>query len=625
MRFYRIRVILILLCLWIISITGCKKDDDDSSIIEVESTSNYESSEESSYFIDESSNIEPEESTEYSHNTSYPEESSQINTEDTFVLTEQDAIDFYERIVLACTTESSFPLFRHQVDIEQDKTSPISYTSLLGIYSHAASFDSSIEVSRDLFVHIDEESIPTLVEAGILSDQDVTWIESQIVGTGYLSPKTDIQNAVNYFYGKDTICIEDWILQREDGTWRFYETSNNEYYIRWVAGSGSYSTYFYSLCGTMLNGETGSVDVHCIKMTAAGNLMVQDVATEKEFEDLDYYYFINSGVDELDNDQMFQALLEAEEIDISDLGTIRFDFFKDEIGVHYKDIHYLSKNVFHYIGEKPLLVYNSPSFDDLKEDMKYAKGYYLTIYNIHDGWGEIRNYGNTFWVRMDFLVPMEDFIIEYPYYGDENEDSENAVSSETELSMNVGAYQPILDYYSRLMEEKKGKEYFVPGKYEYGNGSELVNYTNSLGYQLLDIDGNGIEEMIIGMPNNETYPKVIIDLYTLIDNTPVQVNHSWERSRLYLLDNNQLYLVGSSGAANEVRHIYELQVDQLVIVDGLESRLEDDMTLGWYRGVQAYMYSADDKISEEEASLIKEEWDSYKTELFLISFFAGEE
>ena len=120
--------------------------------------------------------------------------------------------------------------------------------------------------------------------------------------------------------------------------------------------------------------------------------------------------------------------------------NIRIDFYKDETGVHYKDIHYLSKNVFCYLGEEKLLVYNSPSFDDLKEGLEYTSGHYLTIYNIHDGWGEIhypplRYRGDSLWVRMDNLVPREDHIIDYQ----SSSENENISSEQEEFKDNLSS------------------------------------------------------------------------------------------------------------------------------------------------------------------------------------------
>ena len=116
----------------------------------------------------------------------------------------------------------------------------------------------------------------------------------------------------------------------------------------------------------------------------------------------------------LDNDQTYSGLIEEENIDENSLGIIRINFFKDDLGVHVYDIHYPSKNVFRYIGDERLIIYNSPSYDDPTDGEGYSPLSYITIFRIRDGWGEIRYRNNIHWVRMDDMIPLEDTIIEYP-------------------------------------------------------------------------------------------------------------------------------------------------------------------------------------------------------------------
>lgn len=60
-----------------------------------------------------------------------------------------------------------------------------------------------------------------------------------------------------------------------------------------------------------------------------------------------------------------------------------------------------------------------------------------------------------------------------------------------------------------------------------GNYSDYKSLS-SVGYALLDIDGNGIPELLIG-DNDSQSDGVIIDLYTYVDDKVVYLDTTYER------------------------------------------------------------------------------------------------
>ena len=81
----------------------------------------------------------------------------------------------------------------------------------------------------------------------------------------------------------------------------------------------------------------------------------------------------------------------------------------------------------------------------------------------------------------------------------------------------------------------------------------------NLGYTLVDVDGNGVQELLVG----ENYGDgeagtVLYDMYTIRDGKILHVFDGWDRNRYYLLTNGNFINQGSSGAmqSNEAYYIY---------------------------------------------------------------------
>lgn len=131
---------------------------------------------------------------------------------------------------------------------------------------------------------------------------------------------------------------------------------------------------------------------------------------------------------------------------------------------------------------------------------------------------------------------------------------EAPASSQGNTATGVAAvYAELLDTYVTALNEKwDGSALMKQGlnllALDLYDGAPL----NNIGYAVLDIDGNGTEELVIGTTANVTdgfYGKVIFDLYTLgQDNACIQVFSSSARNR-YFYAGGQLFVdLGSSSA-----------------------------------------------------------------------------
>ena len=102
----------------------------------------------------------------------------------------------------------------------------------------------------------------------------------------------------------------------------------------------------------------------------------------------------------------------------------------------------------------------------------------------------------------------------------------------------------------------------------------------SIGYTFYDVDGNGIEELIIMDTNKESDrgDNRILTMYSLLDGKPVLVIDGWARNRYYLLNDGTFYYEGSGGAAYTTFATYRMVEDGISIeaIDYYFSDYRDD-------------------------------------------------
>ncbi|MCR5421054.1 MAG: hypothetical protein K6E98_08615 [Lachnospiraceae bacterium] len=96
---------------------------------------------------------------------------------------------------------------------------------------------------------------------------------------------------------------------------------------------------------------------------------------------------------------------------------------------------------------------------------------------------------------------------------------------------------------SRLEQEGMSTEYNV---IDIATGGEAMK---SVGYAYLDINLDGVEELLIGEIAEGNLKGVVYDIYTIVDRKPAHVVTGWSRNRYYALENGMICNEGSGGAA----------------------------------------------------------------------------
>lgn len=130
------------------------------------------------------------------------------------------------------------------------------------------------------------------------------------------------------------------------------------------------------------------------------------------------------------------------------------------------------------------------------------------------------------------------------------------------------AYDSILRGYAEAMEAAEAD----PDNYIYDPAEDtLLNvnlamyvHTGTLGFAYYDVDGNGIDELIIGSVNEYSMPESVFDIYTFADGELIPVVQGWERNEYRVTPSGEIMNLASAGAMNFWYGFYTLENGELV-------------------------------------------------------------
>lgn len=122
---------------------------------------------------------------------------------------------------------------------------------------------------------------------------------------------------------------------------------------------------------------------------------------------------------------------------------------------------------------------------------------------------------------------------------------------------------------------------------------------SKVGYCIMDIDGDGTDELLIGLYGHEN--GAIYDLYTIINGERVRILSSGERDRYFLCQNNVIANEGSSSAVNSCWNYYDLENGMLKIRESVFTDGYYDMENPWFYTTTDSHQDYSNSISEETA------------------------
>ena len=190
----------------------------------------------------------------------------------------------------------------------------------------------------------------------------------------------------------------------------------------------------------------------------------------------------------------------------------------------------------------------------------------------------------------------------------------------------LSAYAPVIDTYRSFLSSPeapyadstaRGDYYLVYGE---TGVSILCRYGGIFGYALLDLNGDSIPELLVGVQDSQCYDDFLLDLFTLKNGLPERILVSSERINYRLQSSGLIYYHASGGASYNREYLYRFNGVGLELVDGL---VMDD-TLIYRTTIErqdvSSMLSSDVSISIEQYSALCEEWSLNSIEFSLTSF-----
>lgn len=153
------------------------------------------------------------------------------------------------------------------------------------------------------------------------------------------------------------------------------------------------------------------------------------------------------------------------------------------------------------------------------------------------------------------------------------------VESEFFAPNEMGYYRPLIELYQTALNEE-----WYPSTCQKNGLSLMVayhgEYYDNLGYAMIDLDGNGIDELIITDGRN------IYDLFTLIQDeitSPLHLASAKERIEYFLTTDGWIYCRGSGGASVSYHTLYSMGEQELVLIEGfMFDANTDPQNPGWF-------------------------------------------
>lgn len=177
-------------------------------------------------------------------------------------------------------------------------------------------------------------------------------------------------------------------------------------------------------------------------------------------------------------------------------------------------------------------------------------------------------------------------------------------------------YSALMAHWSRDTLQSNNLSYL----YAYLTGDSA----SEIGYTFIDIDGNGVQELLIGaVDTDDFYDGMIYDLYTLSNGNTVHILSSGERDRYYLCTDGSIMNEGSSGAATSLVGFYSLKGSALSLHEIVIFDSTDTPSSPWYYSATETEdpFSQEDRIPISE-SKATEVINSYQCETLSFSSFS---
>ena len=175
------------------------------------------------------------------------------------------------------------------------------------------------------------------------------------------------------------------------------------------------------------------------------------------------------------------------------------------------------------------------------------------------------------------------------------------------------AYRGILDSVYKVIlgkdEEAADGGLIGTGVREARIGRTVEETLAGVGYALYDVDGNGVQELIIADTGEGLWDNRILNMYTIREDKPVTVIDGWARNRYYILGDGRIYYEGSGGAAYTTFATYRIGAEGLDLepIDYYFTDYPDDAA--YAAGVTAWFHNTTGEEDVKKSELMEFEND----------------
>ena len=182
---------------------------------------------------------------------------------------------------------------------------------------------------------------------------------------------------------------------------------------------------------------------------------------------------------------------------------------------------------------------------------------------------------------------------------DEQKESKEVTDAAEESAETIDAAGEIPEAYKKIIEDYIEK--FPWNENSFQDASWVYMYYTDLGeigYALVDIDKNGVEELLIGdtkLGSQDKFNSQIIDGYTIVGDKAVHILTSGERWTYHLCKNGELVEFGSSSA-------YTTSWDKYVMdKDGTKLSFVESLVLDGYYAEQIGLVDSAENADENNS------------------------
>lgn len=174
-------------------------------------------------------------------------------------------------------------------------------------------------------------------------------------------------------------------------------------------------------------------------------------------------------------------------------------------------------------------------------------------------------------------------------------------------------YKRILNQYKRSCETNEesdfdNKQELSTGLMEMASEKDLPH---KVGYKLIDLNDDGVDELVISLLEKKGYYNYIIAIYQYIDGKGVQkIEDGWARNKYYLLKGNILLNEASGGAfcshTSKIKMTgHKFKTIAMVILDSELPEDEDEVAKPFY------LYNPNGKATKKkEFYITRKEWEN---------------